>query len=468
MAEKGSKSATGDHILSSASPDSGEESPKYRDPVCNPRVSATLGRKCRLTLYGNSIPVSDNKIMKNMSSARRKLFVYVFGAAVGLFMVTGWTASAQQSASSRVIGTVSAVNGNAVTVKTDTGATQTVNVSDSARILKTAPGQKTLAGAEKIAVSDIAPGDRILMAVSGEPPTATIVVVNKASDIAALQQKQQADWQRRGVGGLVKAVDSASGTVTISQGARTITIRTSPSTTFRRYAADSVKFSDARPSTLAAIQPGDQLQARGDKNPDATELTAEEVVSGSFRNIAGTVTSTDPNAGTFTVKDLMTKKAVTIKTTPDSDMRKLDPQMAQMIAMRLRAGGNGGPGGANSASRAAAGKMPDRQSAGGGPGGQWHPGSAGQGAAAGGGSGALAHILQRSPEIHISDLHRGDAVMIVATSGNPESATAIRLVAGVEPMLEASASGSQSMFSSAWNLGGGSAGEDQGGGEGNP
>lgn len=394
--------------------------------------------------------------------------MFVLWAAVGLFITSGWTASAQQAASSRVIGTVSAVNGSAVTVKTDAGATQTVNVSDSARILKTAPGQKTLAGAEKIAVGDIAPGDRILMAVSGEPPTATIVVVNKASDIAAMQQKEQADWERRGVGGLVKAVDPANATVTISQGARTVTVRTTPSTTFRRYAADSVKFSDARPSTLAAVQPGDQLQARGDKNADGTEITAEEVVSGSFRNIAGTVTSTDPNAGTFTVKDLMTKKAVTIKTTPDSDMRKLDPQMAQMIAIRLRAGGNGRPGGGNAPSRAANGNAPNRQSGAGGPGGPWHPGAAGQGASAGGGSGALARILQHSPEIHVADLHKGDAVMIVATSGSPESATAIRLVAGVEPMLEASASGSQSMFSSAWNLGGGSGSEDQGGGEGNP
>lgn len=59
--------------------------------------------------------------------------------------------------------------------------------------------------------------------------------------------------------------------------------------------------------------------------------------------------------------------------------------------------------------------------------------------------------------------------MIVATSGNPDSATAIRLLAGVEPMLQASASGSQSMFSSAWSgLGGGSAGGDQSGGEGTP
>jgi hypothetical protein len=57
--------------------------------------------------------------------------------------------------------------------------------------------------------------------------------------------------------------------------------------------------------------------------------------------------------------------------------------------------------------------------------------------------------------------------MIVATSGSPDSATAIRLVAGVEPMLQASATGSQNMFSSAWSgLGGGSTGDQ--GGEGTP
>ena len=84
------------------------------------------------------------------------------------------------------------------------------------------------------------------MAVAGDPPSATIVIVNKASDIAAMQQKEQADWARRGVGGLVKSVDAAAGTVTITATNRTITIHTTPNTIIRRYAPDSVKFSDAQ------------------------------------------------------------------------------------------------------------------------------------------------------------------------------------------------------------------------------
>ncbi len=46
-------------------------------------------------------------------------------------------------------------------------------------------------------------------------------------------------------------------------------------------------------------------------------------------------------------------------------------------------------------------------------------------------------------------------VIVVATEGQtPDAATAITVVAGVEPMLQASASGSQAMLSSAWNVGG--------------
>lgn len=395
-----------------------------------------------------------------MKRAEQKLLVWM--AVLGLMLAGGVvTAEAQQSSGgSRVLGTVESASGNTVVVKTDAGASESVTVADTARIMRTAPGEKTLAGATKITVADISVGDRVLMVVAGDPPTASIVVVNKKSDLDARQQQEQADWQKRGVGGIAKAVDAAAGTVTIASGTRTLTIHTTPSTVVRRYAPDSVKFSDAQASTLAAIQPGDQVTARGDKSADGNEVTAEEIVSGSFRNLAGMVVSTDASAGTFVVKDLMTKKTVTIRTTPDSDMRKLDPQTAQMIAMRLK-GGTGQAGGGNGAGQH---RGPASGEPGAGQGQAGMHGPAGNGNSGGG----LARMLQRSPEIHVGDLHKGDAVIIVAASGSPDTATAIHLVAGVESMLQASASGSQSMFSSAWNLGGGSAGGDQSGGEGNP
>jgi len=374
-------------------------------------------------------------------------------------VVAAAPARAQAPASSRVIGTVTAVGSDSVSVKQDSGASVTVSVPATANVVRTQPGSRSLAGATKIALTDVAAGDRVLMLVAGDPPAARIVVVNKAADIAAMQQQEQADWARRGVGGLVKSVDPAAGTVTITATNRTLVIHTTPATVFRRYAPDSVRFEDAQSSTLAAIQPGDQIEARGSRTGD--DIAADEIVSGSFRNIAGTVSSIDAGAGTLEVKDLVTKKTVTIKTTPDSDLRRLDPQMAQMIAMRLRAGGAG---------NGAAGQGAGEHAAAPGGGGQWHQGGAPGGPQGqGGGGNAFARVLQHSPQIHVSDLHKGDAVMIVATSGDPASATAIRLLAGVEPMLQASASGSQSMFSSAWSgLGGGSGQGDQSGGEGGP
>ncbi len=373
-------------------------------------------------------------------------------AALGFTIALSAAGHAQAPAASRVIGTVASVSGNSVSVQQDSGTAVTVTVSETANIVRTAPGSKSLAGATKIGLTDIAACDRVLMLVAGDPPAARVVVVNKASDIAAKQQQEQADWARRGIGGLVKSVDPSTGTITITATNRTSAIHTTPSTLFRRYAPDSVKFSEAQPSTLAAIQPGDQVEARGNRTGD--EIAADEIVSGSFRNIAGTVSSVNASGGTLEVKDLVTKKTVTIKTTPDSDLRKIDPQMAQMIAMRLRSngvnGGGPGQGGGHAAGAAAPGAG----------------GQAGQGAQ--NGAGGFNRVLQHSPEIHVSDLHKGDAVMIVATSGNPDSATAIRLLAGVEPMLQASASGSQSMFSSAWSGLGGGSGGDQSGGEGSP
>jgi hypothetical protein len=392
----------------------------------------------------------------------RQLRAALAGLCCFLTIAAARSVCAQAPASSRVIGTVIAVSGSSVSVKQDSGTDVTVTVPETANIVRTEPGSRSLAGATKIALTDISTGDRVLVLVAGDPPAAKVVVVNKASDIASKQQQEQADWARRGVGGLVKAVDASAGTVTITATNRTLTIHTTPSTVIRRYAPDSVKFSEAQPSTLAAIQPGDQITARGDRSGD--DVSADEIVSGSFRNISGTVSSIDAGANSFTVKDLVTKKTVTIKTTPDSDLRKLDPQMAQMIAMRLRSGAGG--------QSQAASTQHGNGSAATGPasGGQYHGqggAAAGQGTTAGqGGATGFARVLQRSPEIHVADLHKGDAVMIVATSGNPDSATAIRLLAGVEPMLQASASGSQSMFSSAWSgLGGGSSG-DQSGGEG--
>jgi transcription antitermination factor NusG len=48
-----------------------------------------------------------------------------------------------------------------------------------------------------------------------------------------------------------------------------------------------------------------------------------EVVTGSFRNIAGVVNSVDASAGTLTVQVLLSKKPVQLKITSDSQLYQI-------------------------------------------------------------------------------------------------------------------------------------------------
>ncbi len=360
------------------------------------------------------------------------------------------------------LGTVQTLSGNNITVKNDAGATMQVTVEDNARLLRIEPGQKTLAGASPFSLSDLQTGDRVMARgaanADGKSLDANMLVAIKGADIAKKQEHEQEDWQKNGTGGLVKAVDTTAGTVTISTGAggaRTMVIHVSPTTIVRRYAPGSVKFDQAVKSTLDQIKPGDQLRARGAKGADGTTLEAAEIVSGNFMNLAGAIQAVNADASTITLTDAATKKPVVITVTPDSELKKLDPAVAQRIAARLS--GAKRPGGASG------GAPPDAGAAGAPPAGGGRPaGSPGRGP--GGGGADFQQVLARAPSVTLKDLQKGNMIIVVATEGQtPQSATAITVVAGVEPMLQASTSGSQAMLSSSWNLGGG--GEGGGGAE---
>lgn len=398
----------------------------------------------------------------------RKGLLAIAGAALALAWCPGLPAAngqvaAQPGQAAKQLGTIQAISGNVLTLTTDSGAQVTVQVPDGVRIVRVEPGQTTLKDATPIHLADLQPGDRILVSgrLSDDSKSliAAFVVAMKHTDVQARQEREREEWQK-GVGGLVSAVDPAAGTISISEatpaGKKAIIVETTKATSFRRYAPDSVKFDDAKPSSIDAIKPGDQVRARGERNADGSGFAAQAVVSGSFRNIAGTVVSTNPAANTLTVKDLATKKNVVVKITPDSDVRKLPEQVAEFIAVRLRGTGPGGrPNGPGGANHRPAGGSPNGAMANhrGGPGGPMGPNGAPD----------FQQILNRMPRVQIADLQKGDAVMIVSTEGAKSGAvTAITLVAGVEPILEAPGGG---MTLSPWSLGGApSTGDETGGG----
>ena len=336
----------------------------------------------------------------------------------------------------RYLGTVTAISGDNLTVKTDAGDVHQVQVPSTAQLKRIEPGQTDLSKAENLELSSLTVGDRVLVTLdpnitSGTPQAARIIAI-KHADVAKMQQAEIDEWNQ-GVHGLVKSVDPAMGVIIVNMrvGTQTkpVTVNTTKATVLKRYAAGSVRFDEAEPAPISVIQPGDQLWARGTKSADGDSMAAEGIVSGGFRSIAGTVLSTDAAGSTVTVKDLATKKPVTVRI---DCRRAVTAARRQCCDISCRAPQRG-------TGRRRRSFWRERRRF------WWY--GAGGGAArpqrtfsqgGGGGQGRmdLESVLERAPEIQLGGLKKGDAVMIVATE-DASGVNAIKLVAGVEPLLEA-------------------------------
>ncbi|MGI4852748.1 MAG: DUF5666 domain-containing protein [Janthinobacterium lividum] len=390
-------------------------------------------------------------------------------------VIAGGAAHAQTApasvAANRALGTVKSVNGNSMIVTTDAGAAVQVTLADTVRVQQLAPGSTDLKTAQAGTVDAIATGDRVLVSgTAGEAGalTATRVILMKSAAIAQRNQSSQADWNRRGMGGIVTAVDPLTGTLSVSSGKRNITVDTTKATAYRRYAPGSVKFEEAKPGTLADIHPGDQVRARGDKSADGLTVTAEEVVSGAFRNLSGTIASVNAAASTIVIKDLTTKKNETVILGSESDLRALPPEVAARFAPgRVRPGAGAAAAGAPAA-RPMQGADTGAASAPGAAGGQ-RPGGGmaggeGRGPGAGGRSAGadLSQMIPRLPKTTLADFKPGEALMIVASGNSGGPYTAITVLSGVEALLTGPA-GSEITLPP-WSSGAGGGAEAGGGG----
>ncbi len=393
-----------------------------------------------------------------------KSFLFIALSALAPF-ATVWAQA--PAAASRVTGTVTGVNAGAkqITIKSDKGDSIVLTTTDRSFLLRLPPGEKDTKNAVKISLSDVGDGDRLVASgqESADQKTmeARTVIIMSKSDVAEVKKKEAEDWQKRGSTGTVTAIDPAAKTLTIKVGSREVTVQPGDKTTYHRYSLDSAKFADAKPSTFGEIKMGDQVRVLGDKSADGATIKAEQIVAGTFRQLAATIESIDAATGEMKVKDLATKKLLTIRVDADSTMKKLEPQMANMLAMRYAPGaGRGGPGGGGGAGAAGG-------PGGGGAGRSGMPRPEGQaggggGRMGGGRNGDVGAMLDRLPAIHLTDLKTGDALMGATTLGSaPTKVTAIMRLAGVEPLLTASPSAVRDIMGG-WNLGGGG-----GGGEGN-
>jgi len=361
----------------------------------------------------------------------------------------------------QVVGTVSAINAPAgeLSLKTDQGGAIAVSTTDRTIILHMTPGLTDPGAAPRMALTDIQQGDRVVAYYRGAPDLkavqATTLAVRTKADLADVAGKELEDWRKRGTVGNVTAIDPAAKAITLKVGSKTVTVTPSDKTEYHRYSLDSAKPSDAKPSSFAEIKIGDQAHVLGNRNADGTGTTAEIIYAGAFRQLAATIVSINAATGEMQVKDLATKKPLTIKVDADSTMKKLDPTTAASLARRYgaaRGQGQADAGGGGAGGMRGGGRGQGQADAASGGGGQ-------RGGGGGRGGTDIGQILDRMPAVPLAELKAGDAVMVSTTMGSdPSRVTVITLLAGVEPILTAAPNSTRDIMAG-WNLGGGAGGE---------
>jgi hypothetical protein len=325
----------------------------------------------------------------------------------------------------RMVGTVASIvlDKATIQVKGQDGALVTLNLTSDTILQRVAPGEKSLKNAETIQISDITIGDKVL--VNSDPATASArrLIVMSATAITKHDESDRAAWTTHGVSGIVvaKADDDLTLRLRTMQGETQAHVSVSSATTFKKYAADSVRFADAKASSLAEVQLGDQLRARGDKSADGLKVTADQIVFGTFVTKAGTITAIDPEHKSVAIQELNTNVAFNVKLSADTQLK----QMPNFAAM----GGGGMPGGG----------MP----AGGPPGGGPPNGSP----MMGGRPPDIAQMVERMPTVALDALKVGDTIVMSSTKGAVDNEyTAIVLLDNAEMLIRlatAQPSGSQ-------------------------
>lgn len=355
-------------------------------------------------------------------------------------------ASASQN---RVVGVVTAIDKatGQLTVKTDAGESITVVTNEKSAVLRLPPGETSAQNAAKIALTDIAVGDRLFArganAADGKSIDARQVVVTGGAVAAAAvtdQQRQREDFRQRGLMGRITALDSGKQEVTVQsrsrEGVVPVTVAVTDSTKLFRYAPDSMNIKDATRASFSDLKVGDQLRALGEKTADGTRLSAEEIIAGSTTRTGGQVVAVNSAKNEITIKNAQGEN-ITVIVGQRSSLRRVTAEMAATFeANRPQRQGGGAPG---AGAPGAPGDRPAR--ADGGERRPREPRERREGATAageerrprggGGGGRGFQDMLEKAPTITVADLKKGDMVFVTGSEGaDPSKVTAVMLVTG--------------------------------------
>lgn len=313
-----------------------------------------------------------------------------------------------------------------VIVKTAAGSEVTVTLSDRTTFMRIPPGEKTKDKFIPITSADFAVGDSVfargrMTADLKSMPALEFYVMSKTA-IAEVRNRERDEWRTRGVAGTISNLNATTNEITVdartAEGPKPIVIAASAQTKFRRYAADSVRFSDAKPSSFAELKVGDQLRALGTKSADGARFTPEDIVTGSFQTIGGAIAEVNVEKQEIKINDHQSKQAVTVVVTKDSSMRKLTPELLAAITP-AKPGSTPPP---NTPPKAI---------------------------------GDLQEMFDQLPAFTLQELKPGDSILISSTKGaDPTRVTAIAIVSGVGPLLQNAQGNRAAVSLGAMSLGG--------------
>jgi len=338
---------------------------------------------------------------------------FVIAIAAMLVSVRRQSAVAHQGVES-MVGAVEQIDRNSrtATLKTDSGEIVKLTADDSTLCLRIPAGEKTLSKAAPIKFEDISIGDRVLAhGMKGERGfVAQRLVVMPVAEVAKKREHDLDEWKRRGIGGVVREVNSQTGEITLElrgTGAGTRVEIVTTKANFRRYVAGSLRFEDARASTLSEVRVGDQLRALGDRSADARSFGAEQIVSGAFKTIGVTVVEIDQPKREIHATTLDQKKPITIAVNQDSVLHRISSPVAAAIAQKVKSDG-GKPSAPQSGQKSAPPVIDVQQ------------------------------MIDTLPAISLADIKAGDVLAVTGAVEQDESRiVAIKLSAGVDLVLKA-------------------------------
>src|SRR6185295_14984047 len=277
---------------------------------------------------------------------------FFFAAALGIITLFVSQGGDPNITAKYAVGEVKSIDATArqLTIKTDAGSTVTVSLNDKTTYKKLAPGEKSLTNATDVAFTDLGEGDRVMargnVSADQKSVPASMIVVMTKGDLAKKAEAERAEWRRRGILGVITALKPETKEITITHrtmaGNQSIVIPVTDKTEMRRYAPDSIKFGDAKPSNFGDLKVGDQLRALGDRTEDPLRFNPQKIVTGSFRTVGGVVTAIDAATGEIKINELEKKTPLTIVIKQDAVLRRFPAEMGAMMGGFNRGGGPGG------------------------------------------------------------------------------------------------------------------------------